>query len=140
MQALLTTAARAPRAVSAASMKDLVMLGVADDADLASPVLHVGDRYAVVARTAQEVVGAVDRIDDPQIRIGAGEARRGFLPEKSIPGKLALDLGANQRFNRAIGMTDEILSTFGLDRQRAPPNEIVVCKRPAFAATACATA
>ncbi len=78
-----------PRAVAAARMKHLVVLRIADDADLATSVLDVSDRYAVVASAAQKIVRAVDRIDDPDTLGRAGELRRGFLTEKCIAGKLA---------------------------------------------------
>src|SRR6266568_8270990 len=87
LQANVAGLALAPCPVPAAGVKELVVLRIVDDADLAVVVLDVSDRHAVVAHPTQEVVGAVDRVDDPDVIELALERRRGLFAEEGIAGK-----------------------------------------------------
>ncbi len=126
VQPLLGAAACAPCAVAAPRVKNLIVLRIADDADFALTLQNVGNRHAVIACAAQKVVRAVDRVDYPQARVGAGEAGRGLFAHECVARKFAPNLGTNQRLDGAIGVTDEVLRAFGFDRQRAAADEIVV--------------
>ena len=75
---------------------------------------RVCDRDAPQRKAPQEIVSAVDRIDDP--------APLPYLPstllaEKAVRRKSLGETGANQGLDFAIGDADEILWSLGLARQ-----------------------
>ena len=101
------------------------MLGIVDDADLGAAVFDVGDRHAVVAHAAQEVVRAVDRVDDPDLLRLADIRRRRLLAEERVAGKCRVEFARDKRLDRAVGARDEVLRALVLDRQRlALPEEV----------------
>ena len=109
-------------------VEELVVLGIVDDADLALVVLDVGNRHAVIAHPAQEIMGAVDRVDDPDVIELALEHRRGLLAEERIAGKRRGEATPDQLLDRAIGAADEILRALVLDDQGLPLREEIVGK------------
>ena len=75
----------APRAVAAPRAEELVVHRIEHDADLGAPaLLDVRDRDVPVRDAAQEIVRAVDRIDDPAAVERPGERRGRFLAEKRV--------------------------------------------------------
>ena len=115
----------APGAVASPRVEHLVVLGIVDDADLGLPDFDVRDRHAVVAQAAQEVVRAVDRIDDPDVLGCAGKRCRRFLAEEGIVRKRRRELAGDEVLDRAIGATDEVLRALVLDDQRVALGEQV---------------
>jgi hypothetical protein len=79
-------------------------------------------------RSAQEIVRAIDGIDDPDALLAARERRRGFLAEKRVVGKLPGQFRTNQGLHRSVGLAHIVLRPFGLDGERAAPGEVIVRK------------
>ena len=102
-------------------MEKLVVRGIVDGAQRAHAVLDIGDRNVPERDAAQEIVRAVDRVDDPQALRIAGERRGRLLAEEMIAGKRARDFPANEILDLAVGDADEVLRALLLDRQRIAP-------------------
>ena len=94
MQARRARALVAPCAVAARGAIKLAAHRIEDDADARTAFLHVSDRDIPVRHATQEVMRAVDRIDDPATVDRAFEARRRFLAQKTVAGKRRGDLTA----------------------------------------------
>src|SRR6266852_1366838 len=75
---------------------------------------RIGDRDAPQGNPAQEIVGAVDRIDHPAALAGGAAA---LLAEKAVAREGLGKAVADQRLDLAIGDADEILRSLGLARQ-----------------------
>src|ERR1022692_102645 len=127
-QTVFLASVRVPGAMPPPRMKQLIVLGIDYDSDFATAPLDVGDRHAVVMCATQEVVRAIDRIDDPDALLIARDRRSGFLAEKRITRKRASDFLADQHLDRAVGLAYVVLRTLGLDGQRIAAREVVVRK------------
>ena len=114
-------------------MVELVVHGIVHGAQRTHAVLDIRDRHVPVRDSAQKIVRAVDRVDDPQPFGIAGERRGGFLAEKMIAGKRARNLAANERLDVAVGDADKILRPFELDRQRGAAQPEVARERAGVA-------
>ena len=108
----------APRAGAAPRVEELVVHRVEHGADLrATAALDIRDRDIPVRNSAQEVVRAVDRIDDPAPFERTGERASRLLAEESVLRKRGADLAAQQRLDVAVRVTDEVLRPLELDGQ-----------------------
>src|SRR5215470_13865381 len=85
-----------------------------DQPDHRLPRDHVGDRDTPQRKAPQEIVSAVNRINDPAPLPCLSSA---LLAEKAVRRKSLGETGANQGLDLAIGIADEILWSFGLARQ-----------------------
>ena len=85
-----------------------------DQPDHRLPRDHVRDRDTPQRKAPQEIVSAVNRINDPAPLPCLSSA---LLAEKAVRRKSLGETGANQGLDLAIGNADEILWSFGLARQ-----------------------
>src|SRR5215472_5311072 len=85
-----------------------------DQPDHRLPGDRVCDRDAPQWKASQEIVSAVNRIDDPAPLACPSSA---LLAEKAVRRKSLGETGANQGLDFAIGDADEILWSLGLARQ-----------------------
>src|SRR5215472_3900001 len=82
---------------------------------------HVGDRDTPQRKAPQEIVSAVNRINDPAPLHCLSSA---LLAEKAIRRKSLGETGANQGLDLAIGNADEIVWSFALRRWRFAAREM----------------
>jgi len=82
---------------------------VADDgAGDGAAVVNEADRNAPAVAVAGEVGGAVDRVQHPE-RAGAIDGAPLLFPENFLPGKVFLELLAQEAFGGAVGFGEEVL-------------------------------
>jgi hypothetical protein len=119
------------------------MRRIEHDADLRASILDERNRDVPVWDATQEIVRAVDRIDDPAAIDRAGELRGRFLAEKGVVRERARQLTSYQRFHFTVGETDEVAGPFQLDdelraaapeieRERASPAREITGERVAI--------
>jgi hypothetical protein len=120
---------KAPRAL--ARVEQVVARRVVDDGLLHLAAKRQADRDCVRRQAVDEVGGAVERIDDPDIVAVLGAARRArFLGEDAVPG-----IGAEQHVDdRGLGgvvdLGDEIVRRLSVDLQPVEVERGPVDDRP----------
>jgi hypothetical protein len=92
-----------------------------DEADHRLTGDRVGDGDTPQRKPAEEIVGAVDRIDYPAALTGEAAA---LLPEKAVVRKGVGQPGPDQRLDLAIGEAHEVLRSLGLARQCGPARKM----------------
>ena len=135
----------------AARPEQVVVDRVVGHADRGPAVDQVGQRHRPIGHAAQEVRGAVDRVDDPQARgadfcsssssaeqvvrgLGAGEAiAAALLAEHRIVGEGDAEAGADQLLDLAVGDAHEVLHALVLDVELVALDEVVVGEAPGLA-------
>jgi hypothetical protein len=96
------------RALAAFGNKHLVVGGVVDEAgnDRARAFERDGD--GEMRNAVQEIGRAVERIDDPAMRLVGALARAAFLTQKAVIRSRLGELGAHDFLGAAVGGGDEI--------------------------------
>ena len=115
----------AVRAAAAPRPEQLVVHRVVSHADLDPVVLHVGERDRPVRHAAQEIGGAVDRIDHPQGRAGPAPGAAPFLAEQIVLREGIAQARAHQLLDRTVGDAHDVLHPLELDLQLRAPVEVV---------------
>ncbi len=75
------------------------------------------DRNGEMRNAVQEIRGAVERIDDPAVRLVGAFALAAFLAEKAVAGPRLRQFGVKRFLGAAVGGGDEIGRTFQRDLQ-----------------------
>ena len=113
------------RAAAAPRPEQLVVHRVVSDADLDPVVHHAGERDRPVRHAAQEIGGAVDRIDHPQGRAGPALRAAAFLAEQIVLRPGAAQARAHQVLDRTVGDAHHVLHPLELDLQLRAPAEVI---------------
>ena len=95
-----------------------------DDAERQLAGDHQSNGDAPEGNAGQKIVGAVDRIDDPDGR-GIRVARAALLAEKAVLGERLGQARDDQVFADPVGVAHQILRTFPVDVKQLAPGKMV---------------
>ena len=115
----------AVRAAAAPRPEQLVVHRVVSHPDLDPVVDDAGERDRPVRHAAQEIGGAVDRIDHPQGRAGPALGAAAFLAEQIVLRIGAAQARAHQVLDRPVGDAHDVLHPLELDLELRAPVEVV---------------
>ena len=99
-------------ALAALGDEQIVVGRIVDEAGDDGAVALERDRHGEMRNAVQEIGGAVERIDDPAVRVVGAGMRAAFLAEKAVIRPRLGELGAQNLLGLAVGGGDEIARAF----------------------------
>ena len=100
------------RALALLGEEQVVIGGIVDEACDQLAFALERDRHGEVRNAVQEVGGAVERIDDPDIGLVGAFARAAFLADEAVAGAGLGQFVIERLFGALVGEGDEVCRTF----------------------------